>query len=375
MVMLMVYSLAIGLFVLSFIYYQHSSLASMRHDHAAKVLELELSISDLRSGLTYLKLDLLETRSRSNSSSPSRLQPISDSKTVGKSKSAETCVPLEYARYDRAIWSGSDSERDRLHSDLALYAEHPCYRDAPELLWRFAVSLYYRAALLPSTLAAPAATSSAARANQIALLGRANDTINRARELTRHMDPRVLKWSALINGYAFDLKGDVKSRLEASFHFKATIDRAIQLDPNDPQSLNGRANWGILISGITKGQRLLAQQFFGTVPTARLSDAISDALSADRLYRAGVRLFANGSVVPLGNGTPQAAALEVRPPGASKPTLTLLALSYERTLDRDFDVFLAAAREAYALPATTWEDREANKELAKLSRNNEMRFD
>ena len=127
------------------------------------------------------------------------------------------------------------------------------------------------------------------------------------------------------------------------------------------------------ISGITSGERLLAQQFFGTVPTARLSDAISDALSADRLYRAGVRLFANGSVVPP--GTSQAATLEVRPPGASKPTLTLLALSYERTFDLDTDSFMAAAREAYALPATTWEDREANKELDKLSRNTEMRFD
>ena len=117
----------------------------------------------------------------------------------------------------------------------------------------------------------------------------------------------------------------------------------------------------------------MAQQFFGTVPTARLSDAISDALSADRLYREGVRLFSNGSVAPP--GTSQAATLEVRPPGASKPTLTLLALSYERTFETDADAFTAVAREAYALPATTWEDREANKELVKLSHNTEMSFD
>ena len=197
------YSLAVAVFVLSFIYYQRSSLASMRHEHAAKVLELELSISDLRSGLTYLKLDLLDTRSRSNSSSSSSIQSTFESQTLNNSRSAQKCVPLDYSRYDRAIWSGSDSERERLHADLVLYAEHPCYRDAPEHLWRFAVALYYRAALLPSSLAASASTSgdrsSATRANQIALLARANETINRARELTRHMDPRVLKWYEFLN--------------------------------------------------------------------------------------------------------------------------------------------------------------------------------
>ena len=191
------YSLAVALFVISFIYYQHSSLASMRHEHAAKVLELELSISDLRSGLTYLKLDLLDTRSRSNPNSSGSIQSITESKAVGSSSSAQKCVPLDYSPYDRAIWSGSDAERERLHADLSLYAEHLCYRDDPELIWRFAAALYYRAALLPSSLAASNSgsdRSGATRANQIALLARANETINRARELTRNMDPRVLKW-------------------------------------------------------------------------------------------------------------------------------------------------------------------------------------
>ena len=117
----------------------------------------------------------------------------------------------------------------------------------------------------------------------------------------------------------------------------------------------------------------MAQQFFGSVPTARLSDAIFDARAADRLYRAGVRLFANGTVAPP--GTSQAATLEVRPPEASKPTLTLLAMSYMRTYDEDADTFSATVREAYALPATTWEDREANKALLKLAHNTEMSFD
>ena len=81
-------------------------------------------------------------------------------------------------------------------------------------------------------------------------------------------------------------------------------------------------------------KRQTAQQDLYTDPSAHLSNAISEALSADRLYRSGVPLFASGRVAP-----PQiqlVGTLEVRPPGASKPTLTLLAQSYARTLDLEY---------------------------------------
>lgn len=196
----MAYSLAVALFVLSFLYYQHSSLAAMRTEHAAKVLELELSISDLRSGLRYLKIDMLGCRT-CNSSSSTPASALEGHAGDGAGKSRSVCVQLDYAQHDRALWHGSDSERERLHSDLALLAEHPCYRDDPEHMWRFAAALYYRAALLPTTVAASpgGASNSATRTNQIAILLRANDTINRARELTSNMDPRVLKWCAPAN--------------------------------------------------------------------------------------------------------------------------------------------------------------------------------
>ena len=103
------------------------------------------------------------------------------------------------------------------------------------------------------------------------------------------------------------------------------------------------------------------------IRSVHLSNAISDAVSADRLYRSGVRLLASGLVAPP--GIPLVGTLEVRPPGASKPTLTLLAQIYARTLDlhryADLRRYLAAVFEAQKLPATTWEDREANKELVK----------
>lgn len=194
-----VYSVAVAVFVLSFLYYQHTSLSAVRADQAAIVLKLELSISDLRNGLSYLKLDLLESRARSNASSSST---PSGGARAGDWKSAHKCVPIDYTPHDRAIWSGSDSDRARLYSDLELIADHPCYRDAPNHLWRFAVALYYRAALLPSTVAATiagGADRSATRTNQIAILTRANETINRARELTHHSDAKILKWCVVLS--------------------------------------------------------------------------------------------------------------------------------------------------------------------------------
>lgn len=119
----------------------------------------------------------------------------------------------------------------------------------------------------------------------------------------------------------------------------------------------------------------MAQQFLGIIPTARLEDAISDALAADRLYRNGVRLYANGSLVPP--NAPLAGTLVVRPPGPSKDTLVLLAKCYQRTRDEDFEsekLLENAGREAYALSVTTWEDREANIDLAKLSQEADMSF-
>ena len=61
--------LAVALHAASLLYYQYSSLAAVRSEHEAKMLGLELSIGDLRSGLASasLKLELLDSRSRSNS--------------------------------------------------------------------------------------------------------------------------------------------------------------------------------------------------------------------------------------------------------------------------------------------------------------------
>ena len=190
--------LAVALHAASLLYYQYSSLAAVRSEHEAKMLGLELSISDLRSSIASLRLGLLDSRSRSNSWRNSL--STSETNITGNFSDTQMCIPLDYPQYDRVIWSGSDSEREHLYSELALFAEHACYRDSPDHVWRFAVALYYRAALLPLTVAAStsgASRSDATRLNQIAFLKRANETINRALELTRHNDPRVLKWYAL----------------------------------------------------------------------------------------------------------------------------------------------------------------------------------
>lgn len=186
---------AAALYVVSSIYYQNFSFASNRNEHVEQMRGIMLNIAHVRK---YRSYDLLSIRSPSELNL-GKISSKSDVNVADHSSNTQECIPLDYSQCDRVIWSGSDSERKQLYSDLALYAEHHCYRDSPEYLWRFAVALYYSAALQSSSVAVSdisADHSGGIRDNQIALLSRANVSINRARELTRNMDPRVLKWYA-----------------------------------------------------------------------------------------------------------------------------------------------------------------------------------
>ena len=186
---------ATTLYVVSLIYYQNFLFEPNRngHMHMKKVIEIQLNIAQERK---YRSIDLLFIRSRIELNSAKNASK-SDVNDAVRSSDTQECIPLDYSQCDRIIWSGSDSDRRHLYSELALLAEHYCYRDSPEYLWRFAVALYYRAALLPSSVALSHTGNEhtdRTRTFQIALISRANESISRARELTHNTDPRVLKW-------------------------------------------------------------------------------------------------------------------------------------------------------------------------------------
>ncbi|CAK8677631.1 unnamed protein product [Clavelina lepadiformis] len=90
----------------------------------------------------------------------------------------------------------------------------------------------------------------------------------------------VHKWYAISLGATTDFVG-TKEKIEYGFELKEHIDRAIELDPNEPTLyfMKGRWCWGVY--QLTWIERKLAATLFATPPSATIEDALESFLKAE----------------------------------------------------------------------------------------------
>ncbi|GAA48187.1 regulator of microtubule dynamics protein 3 [Clonorchis sinensis] len=193
------------------------------------------------------------------------------------------------------------------------------YRRTPEFLWRFARAIYLASQDAvadnddpTATLRDPEVTSEVASVSSQLLDPRSSNdlayelnsrrqfiehglaTARRALVLARRAESQtdlilgskskaeVYKWLAVFVGLACDFCG-VQQRISYGFEFKDLVDKAIELNPEDPETHYLKGRWCYQVYNLSWVERQFSARLFATPPTATLEEATDCLQEAERL--------------------------------------------------------------------------------------------
>ncbi|TGZ58992.1 hypothetical protein CRM22_009306 [Opisthorchis felineus] len=193
------------------------------------------------------------------------------------------------------------------------------YHRTPEFLWRFARAIYLASQDAvaddddhTATLRDPEVTSEVASvssqlldprsSNDLAYelnsrrqfiergLATARRTLILARRAESQTDlilgskstAEVYKWLAVFVGLACDFCG-IQQRISYGFEFKDLVDKAIELNPEDPETHYLKGRWCYQVYNLSWIERQFSARLFATPPTATLEEATDCLQEAERL--------------------------------------------------------------------------------------------
>ncbi|XP_075452592.1 regulator of microtubule dynamics protein 2 [Ascaphus truei] len=149
-----------------------------------------------------------------------------------------------------------------------------------------------------------------------------------------HSSGRSHQWFAIMCGYMSEFES-VQNKIKNGYLFKEHLDKAIELNPQDPLQYYLLGRWCYAVSQLSWIERKVAATLFGNPPTATIQEALQNFLKAEEMR-----------------------------PGYSKYNYVFLAKCY-KDLGQKVDA-LKYCDAASAIVSVTKEDKDAQKDLEVL---------